>query len=110
MKYIIWCKTLLSAYRYYERIALAIDNLVMKEALNSMGTSLIHSKTAEDVSNKILDYTEKKVALINAKLMVEKALYNIEKKHSLILIRKYLQGKRVTDIITEFDIPRRTFA
>lgn len=111
MKQIIWSKTLLTAYRYFERIAKAVDNLVMKEALGSLNfkSSLLGVRSAEEVSNKILDYTEKKIALINAKLLIEKALYGIDKKHAVILVKRYLQNKKVSIIIRELGIPRRSF-
>ena len=72
--------------------------------------SLIYSlKSAEAVTSKILDYTEKKVALINTKLLIEKALYSMKKEQALILVKKYINGKKTNDIIAEIGCPRRSY-
>lgn len=111
MKQILWSKTILTAYRYLERIVSAIDKLVIKEAMGSISSdSLIYSlKSAEAVTSKILDYTEKKVALINTKLLIEKALYSMKKEQALILVKKYINGKKTNDIIAEIGCPRRSY-
>ena len=111
MKSILWSKTILSAYKYFERIAGAIDKLVIKEAMGSISSqSLIYSmKSAEAVTSKILDYSEKKIALINAKLLVEKALYSMDKNQALILIKKYINGKKPNEIISEIGCARRSY-
>ncbi|MGN1162626.1 MAG: hypothetical protein ACI4T2_01710 [Christensenellales bacterium] len=111
MKQILWSKTILTAYRYLERIVSAIDKLVIKEAMGSISSdSLIYSlKSAETITNKILDYTEKKVALINVKLLIEKALYSMKKEQALILVKKYINGKKTNDIISEIGCPRRSY-
>lgn len=111
MKQILWSKTILTAYRYLERIVAAIDKLVIKEAMGSISSdSLIYSlKSAEAITNKILDYTEKKVALINTKILVEKALFSMKRDQALILVKKYINGKRTNEVIAEMGLARRSY-
>ncbi len=110
MNQIIWSKTILSAYRYLERVAQAIDKLVIKEAMGSIAyTGLSSIKTAQDISDRILDYTEKKVALINTKVYVEKALLSLGREQARLLVKKYIQGKKTNEVISEMKLPRRTF-
>lgn len=111
MKQILWSKTILTAYRYFERIVAAIDKLVIKEAMGSISSdSLIYSlKSAEWVTNKILDYTEKKVALINAKILVEKALFSMNRDQALILVKKYINAKKTNEVIAEIGCARRSY-
>lgn len=111
MKQILWSKTILSAYRYLERIVSAIDKLVIKEAMGSISSnSLIYSlKSAEAITSKILDYTEKKVALINVKVLIEKALYSMKREQALILVKKYINCQKTNEIISEIGCPRRSF-
>lgn len=111
MKQILWSKTLLTSYRYLGRIVAAIDKLVIKEAMGSIGSnSLIYSlKSAEWVTNKILDYTEKKVALINAKVLIEKALFSMNRDQALILVKKFINGKKTNQVIAEMGVARRSF-
>lgn len=111
MKQILWSKTVLTAYRYFGRIVAAIDKLVMKEAMGSISSdSLIYSlKSAEAITNKILDYTEKKVALINTKILIEKALFSMKRDQALILVKKYINGKKTNDVIAEMGCARRSY-
>ncbi len=111
MKQILWSKTILTAYKYFERIVAAIDKLVIKEAMGSISSdSLIYSlKSAEAITNKILDYTEKKVALINAKILIEKALFSMRRDQALILVKKYINGKKTNEIIAEMGCARRSY-
>lgn len=111
MKQILWSKTLLTAYRYFERIVAAIDKLVIKEAMGSIGSDcLIYSlKSAEAITNKILDYTEKKVALINAKIIVEKVLFSMKREQALILVKKFVSCKKTNEIIAEMGCARRSY-
>lgn len=64
MKQILWSKTILTAYRYLERIVSAIDKLVIKEAMGSISSdSLIYSlKSAEAVTSKISRFNKHKAA------------------------------------------------
>lgn len=107
----IWGKTLLTVYRYLERIADAIDNIIEKQGLqhtSMLGSdALTHNTLA--LANKIIDLSERKVKLINIKLLVEKALSTINEKGAKILIMKYFDNASCEDILSALSLSRRTY-
>ncbi len=107
----IWGKTLLTVYRYLERIADAIDNIIEKQGLqhtSMLGSdALTHNTLA--LANKIIDLSERKVKLINIKLLVEKALSTINEKGAKILIMKYFDNASCEEILSALSLSRRTY-
>ena len=107
----VWGKTLLSVYRYLDRIADAIDNIIEKQAVQTssmLGSdALTHNTLA--LANRIIDLSERKVKLINIKLLTEKALSSIDEKGAKILIMKYFDNASCEDILTALSLSRRTY-
>ena len=105
-----WSKTVLGVYRYLPRVSNAFDRLVKTRAYNSGFVS--STSTFNDVfsvTNAILDLTERKITLINLKLITEKALKMIDKNHAKLLIFKYIDGKKSTEIADKFGYCIRTY-
>ncbi len=107
----VWGKTLLSVYRYLERIADAIDNIIEKKAVQTssmLGSdALTHNTLA--LANKIIDLSERKVKLINIKLLIEKALSSMDEKGAKILILKYFDNLPCEEILKTLNLSRRTY-
>ncbi len=107
MKENIWAKTLLGVYRHLETVSDAIDKIVLKTALNSYHFSL----DGDDVlstSNKLIELGERKVTLINLKLLVEEILTKIGQNEADILICRYIEGMKFKDIAFEKGLGLRT--
>lgn len=107
MKENIWAKTLLGVYRHLETVSDAIDKIVLKTALNSYHFSL----DGDDVlstSNKLIELGERKVTLINLKLLVEDILTKIGQNEADILICRYIEGMKFKDIAFEKGLGLRT--
>ncbi len=107
----IWGKTLLSIYRYLDRVADAIDSLIEKQAVQTssmLGNDALTHNTLS-LANKIIDLSERKVKLINIKLLTEKALSVIDEKGAKILIMKYFDNASVDEIMSSFSLSRRTY-
>ncbi len=107
---IVWGKTLLSVYRYLERIAGAIDKIIMQSALGSaniVGQNYYYNNVYS-ITQKILDLSERKVTIINLKLLIEEALSAMDKQDALILIEKYIDGIKSKDIMQKHNISMRT--
>lgn len=107
---LIWTKTLLSVYRYLERICGAIDKIVMKSALNSadiLGQNYFYNNVYS-ISQKIIDLSERKITLINLKILIEETLGEIDKKSARILIQKYFDGTKCKDIALINNVSLRT--
>ncbi len=107
----IWAKTILTSYRFLERIAGAIDKIIEKKALSSsymLGSDILTNNTLA-LTDKIIELSERKVKLINLKVLVEKSLKNMNKDCALLLIKKYFEKQPVENIMQQFSLPRRTY-
>lgn len=106
----VWARTLLSVYRYLERIAGAIDKIVEQTGLGSAnicGQNYFYNNIFT-VSQKMIDLSERKVTLINVKLLVENSLRKIDPEDAEILIEKFFDGVKTKDIVERHGISMRT--
>ena len=108
---ITWAKTLLTSYRYLERVAKAIDKIVMTRAINSFYTSgsNLSFNSITNVSSDILSLTERKVNLINLKLILQEALESVSENHSALLVSSFVEGKNCYECAEVLSISLRTF-
>lgn len=107
---LIWTKTLLTVYRYLERISGAIDKIIMQSALNSsniVGQNYFYNNVYS-ISQKLIDLSERKVTLINLKVLIEETLADIDEKSAKILIEKYFDGIKSKEIAERNSISMRT--
>lgn len=111
MKTNFWAKTILSVYRYLERIAGAIDKLVEQNAMNSYYyfTGASQDNGVMATSERIIDLSERKVTLINLKVLTEQALLNCDKTLARILIKRYIDCEKGEDIAKRFNLSTRTY-
>ena len=67
----IWAKTILTSYRFLEKVSDAIDRLVETRALNSfyMGGNNFSQNNVFVVSESLINLTERKKKLINLSLL-----------------------------------------
>ena len=106
-----WSKTLLGVYRYLPRVTYAFDKIVKTRAYNSFYGSSNNPgfNDVMNISNAILDLTERKISLINLKLITEKALKSMDTDLARILILKFIDGKKSVEIAEKFGFCLRTF-
>lgn len=102
-----WAKTFLGAYRCLETISNAIDDLVKKESINS-GFYNSSTNTLEQF-NKISKLTERKIKIINIKVLVEYALANLKNSETRLLTLFYIDEVKSKDIALKLGISNRTF-
>ncbi len=107
----IWAKTLLSSYRFLERIAGAIDKIIEKKALSSSQVSLSNIVTNNTLvlADQIIDLSERKIKLINLKILIQNALGKMDKSQARILIKKYIEKNSVDQILDSMSLSRRTY-
>lgn len=107
---LIWTKTLLTVYRYLERICGAIDKIVMKSALNCgniIGQNYHHNNVLT-ISQKIIDLSERKVTLINLKILIEEVLSKMDTKDARLLIEKFFDGAKSRELAEGHNLSMRT--
>lgn len=106
----IWTKTLLTSYKYLERICGAIDKIVLQSGLNCLdisGQNYFHNNTYA-ISQRLIDLSDRKITLINLKVLVEEILQDIEQPEADILIKKYCDCLKTHEIANVLSISLRT--
>lgn len=109
-KNLIWTKTILSVYRYLERICNAIDKIVLQSALASsdiVGQNF-HKNNVFSISQKLIDYSQRKITLINLKVLIEECLQEMDIKQAGLLIEKYLDEKKIREIASDNNLSLRS--
>lgn len=106
----VWARTILSVYRYLERIAGAIDKIIMKKALSSANIcgQNYYQNNIYTLSQNLIDLSERKVTLINLKVLIEDTLGVIDKNDANILIEKFFDGVKSKDIAQRHEFSMRT--
>ncbi len=107
---IIWTKTVLTVYRYLERISGAIDKIVLRSGLGSgnvYGQNYLYNNVYS-ISQKIIDLSERKVTLINLKVLTEELLKKLKAEDVKILLERYVEGRKYKEIAQRNGISLRT--
>ncbi len=111
MKTNFWSKTLLYVYKYLERVAGGIDKLVNENALNSFyymkGSRQDNGVMA--VAERIIELSERKIKLINLKVLIEKALKSCDKLYAQILVERYIDNLTSEEIASRHNLAMRTY-
>ena len=111
MKNNVWAKTILSVYKYLEKVCDAIDKLVKQEALNSFyfsGTNQAKNGVMS-VAERVIKLSERKVKLVNIKVLADKALLECDRGAAQILIERYMDGDSSQEIATRHNLNVRTY-
>lgn len=108
---LVWTRTMLTVYRYLERICGAIDKMVMKRALNcaDITGNNYFQNNVYSVTQRLIDLSDRKVTLINLKVLIEDTLKGISEKDAKILIAKYVDGRKTKELAELFGVSLRTF-
>lgn len=107
----IWAKTILTSYRYLERLADAIDSMIENRGLNSMFVSESNYayNNIYNLADKLIDLSERKIKLINLKVLTEDCLKKCGNSFAKLLISKYIDGKKNLEIAKLHNLSLRTF-
>lgn len=111
MKNNTWGKTVLSVYKYLDRVSEAIDKLVKENAVNSFyftGTNQNRNGVMQ-VAERILNLTERKKKLINLRVLADKALVECDRGAAQILIERYMDGDSSQLIAQRHNLNIRTY-
>ncbi len=105
----VWSKTVLSVYRYLEALSKALDNLIIKKSVNSMFYTNSRGISAYDCASEIIELTQRKINLINIKVLVEDALNKLSFEHKRILMLCYVDGLKTSEITKLMGCVERTY-
>lgn len=105
----LWGKTIISVYRFLPAIADAVDNIIKKKTINSLFYSSTQSTSTYELANKVIELTERKIKIINLKVVFEKAINKLKGSEQKLLMLFYVDGVKYQDIMKIFKISVRTF-
>ena len=107
---IIWTRTILSVYRYLERISNAIDKIVKRSAIASgfLSHQNYYYNNVLSISQKIIDLSQRKVTIINLKVLIDDILKTLSKKDAAVLIEKYIDCLKIKEIAQRENLSVRT--
>ena len=111
MKNNVWARTLLFTYKNLEILASSIDKLVEKHALNSFYniSSSIQDNSVMAVTNRIYALMDRKINLINIKVLIEETLEACDQLSAQLLIERYIDGDRSEVVAERLGLPLRTY-
>lgn len=111
MKFNLGAKTILMVYRYLDRIADAIDRLIERRALNSFYVGVLgnNDNSIYSVADYIINLSERKIKLINLKILIDMALEDCPILSSQILIEKFMDNEKSFDIAKRHNLSERTY-
>ena len=104
-----WSKTILSVYKYLEALSNSIDNLVLKKSINSAFYNNGRYNSCYDCANRIMQLTERKVNLINIKVLVDDTLKQMTVNQRQLLALCYMDNAKSEEIAEMMNVSIRTF-
>jgi len=99
-------KALLNLYRYLEPMADSIDRLVKSKCFEPV---YIASYNLQDKADEILSLTDRKITLINIKVIIDKSIARLNDNNKKIIILRYIDNMSMQDICELMDISDRTY-
>ncbi len=105
----ILSKTILSVYRYLEALSNAIDNLVLKKSINSAFYNNGRYSSAYESAKAVMELTERKVNLINLKVLTEDCLMELDGLQRKVLTLIFIDNVKNENVCDILEISTRTF-
>lgn len=108
---IVWAKTVLFAYKYLEPMSNAIDKIIKNMAVKSYycGGDYDDCYNCEKLSSKMICLTNKKIDYINLKVVVEKALKNMNETLAKILILRNIKELSISTVTSIMNMSERSY-
>lgn len=100
MQQFTWTKTLLKSYNYLDRLVGGIDESFNKISNSSFYYNSASYNSTYNLSNKLIDLNQRKVLLINTKVLVDKLLSKISDEGRKFLTLRYIDGVKNEEIAT----------
>lgn len=101
----VWAKTLLNSYTCLERVASAIDKMVLDKGINSA----FDNRSTLRQTDRIIRLIQRKKMLINAKIIVENSICKLRDNELNVIVLRYFDKVKCTDIAELLDVSMRTY-
>ncbi|MDD2226967.1 MAG: hypothetical protein PHH71_00065 [Clostridia bacterium] len=105
-------KTLFTVYRFLERLANSIDRIINTRAVNACFVHLENTayNYVEKVADDIMELTQRKITLINLKVITDNILENINQDFARFVIMKYIEDRSIFEISDALEVSMRTLS
>lgn len=105
----IWCKSFLSIYNIIPNLVKSIDKLIYIKSVASSGFSFSSTINTYTQLDKIATLTQKKVNLINLKLLCDEVLTEMDKNDSKLIILRYIDNIPCEQATKLLNLTTRTY-
>jgi len=85
-------RTFLSVYRYLNALTSSIDRVVKLKGINSSSFNDYYSNDTFEQTQQIIALTNRKITLINIKVLVDQTLAKLDQQKARVLILKYIDS------------------
>lgn len=105
----IWCKSFLSIYQIIPQLISSIDKLVYLKGVNS--SNFVNNPNNETFNqlDSIINLTQKKVNLINLKIITDQVLLEMDEKNSKLLMFRYIDNMKCKTAQALLNMPKRSY-
>lgn len=105
----VWCKSFLSIYHIIPNIVNSIDRLVLLKGINSAYYSHGQNNSTIKQIDSVINLSQKKVSLINLKVLTDEVLLEMNEKNSKLLIIRFINNINCKKAIELSGMTRRTY-
>ena len=109
MKVKVWCKSFLSIYHIIPNIVKSVDKLILLKGANSSYFCDGQKNSTLNQIEGIISLSQKKICLINLKVLTDEVLLDMKKENSKLLILRYIDNIACKKAIELSNMPRRTY-
>lgn len=109
MNFKVWCKSFLCIYHIIPNIISSIDKLILLRSSNSSYFGDGAKSSTLNQIEKILDLSQKKINLINLKVLTDEALLDMKPESSKLLVVRYINNINCKTAIELSKLSRRTY-
>lgn len=105
-----WIKTIFMVYRHLPRIIDSIDKVFSARALNGgiMSGNAVSYNDVYNLTDNLIKLSQKKVALINLKVLAKLIVRNLDRDLAKMLILRFVDGFTAPKLAENFNISERT--
>ena len=105
----VWCKSFLSIYNLLPSLIGAIDKLVYLKSVNSSNYSIEAKNGTFNQIENIVALTEKKINLINLKVLTDETLVEMDPYKCKLIVLRYIDNVSCKNAIKVLGLARRTY-
>ena len=105
----VWCKSFLSIYNVLPMIVSSIDKIIYLKSVNSSSYNFDALMGTENQIKNIVNLTQKKVNLINLKVLTDETLVDMSEEKSKLIVLRFIDNIESKNAIKILGLSRRTY-